>query len=147
VFALAAAVVIRGKRPRRFTMRIGETIRGDVVIIEPKGRLTVETEQEFRETVRRQFDAGRTRLVLNLADVPYIDSCGLGAMTQEYISARRRGGDLKLLNLSGRNRHLLTLTKLVTVFETYDSEEEAARSFGATRWPGNEPDRQTAAML
>ncbi|OFV92507.1 MAG: hypothetical protein A3G76_14020 [Acidobacteria bacterium RIFCSPLOWO2_12_FULL_65_11] len=110
-------------------MTIEETVRGNVVFIEPKGRLTVETEEEFRGTVRQLLETGWTRLVLNLADVPYIDSCGLGAIAQEYISARRRGGDLKLLNVAGRNHHLLTLTKLVTVFETYDSEDEAARSF------------------
>jgi anti-sigma B factor antagonist len=110
-------------------MKIEETVRRDVVIIEPKGRLTLETEAQFRETIRRQLDAGRTRLVLNLADVPYIDSCGLGAIAQEYISARRRGGDLKLLNVSGRNQHLLILTKLATVFEMYNSEAEAERSF------------------
>jgi anti-sigma B factor antagonist len=112
-------------------MRIDETIRHDVVFIEPKGQVTLDTEAQFRQTVRRHFDAGRTRLVLNLAEVPYIDSCGLGAIAQEYISARRRGGDLKLLNVSGRNHHLLVLTKLLTVFETFDSAEEAARSFGA----------------
>jgi anti-sigma B factor antagonist len=105
-------------------MRIEETVRGNVVIIEPKGRLTVEIEEQFRDTVRRLLESGRTRLVLNLANVPSIDSCGLGAIVQGYISARRRGGDLKLLNVSGRNHHLLTITKLLTVFETYDSEDE-----------------------
>lgn len=112
-------------------MKIEETVRGDVVIIEPKGRLTVETEEQFTEAVRRHLDAGRTSLVLNLANVPLIDSCGLGAMTQGHISARRRGGDLRLMNVGGRNLQLLTVTKLVTVFETYDSAEEAALSFGA----------------
>jgi anti-sigma B factor antagonist len=119
-------------------MRIEETVRGDVVIIEPKGRLTVEIEEQFRETVRRLLESGRTRLVLNLANVPSIDSCGLGAIVQGYISARRRGGDLKLLNVSGRNHHLLTITKLLTVFETYDSEDEVGRSFGATRLRGSD---------
>ncbi len=114
-------------------MTIEETIRGNVVIIAPQERLTVETEERFRETVRRLFDGGWTRLVLDLAKVPYIDSCGLGAMTQECISARRRGGDLKLLNVGGRNHQLLTLTKLLTVFETYDSAAEAVQSFEVGR--------------
>ena len=95
----------------------------------PQGRLTVESEGEFREALRGLFAGGRARLVLDLANVPFVDSCGLGAMIQGYIWARRRGGGLKLLNVSGRNVHLLTLTKLLTVFETFDSEEEAARSF------------------
>ena len=110
-------------------MWVNERICNDVVFIEPKGRLTVETEADFVGAVRRLLDAGRIRLVLNLADVPYIDSSGLGAIAHTYTSAWRRGGDLKLLNVRARNRQLLTVTKLLTVFEVFDSEEEAARSF------------------
>ena len=113
-------------------MWVNERICNDVVFIEPKGRLTVETEAEFVGAVKRLLDAGRTRLVLNLADVPYIDSSGLGAMAQTYTSAWRRGGDLKLLNVTARNRQLLTVTKLLTVFEVFESEEEAVRSFVAS---------------
>jgi anti-sigma B factor antagonist len=110
-------------------MWVNEHICNDVVFIEPKGRLTVETEAEFVGAVKRLLDAGRTRLVLNLADVPYIDSSGLGAIAHTYTSAWRRGGDLKLLNVRARNRQLLTVTKLLTVFEVFDSEAEAIRSF------------------
>ena len=110
-------------------MNMKETVRGDVVILKPKDRLTVETEAEFREAVRRLLDGGKTRLVLDLATVPAIDSCGLGAMIEGYISARRRGGAMKLVNASGHHVHLLAVTKLVTVFEMFDSEAEAARSF------------------
>ena len=126
-------------------MKIEETTRGHVVIIAPNGRLTIETEASFRGAVRRHLDGGRTQIVLNLADVPLIDSCGLGAIAQEYISARRRGGDLKLLNVGARNQHLLTLTKLATVFETFDSEEEAARSFGPPLQPPSAGRAATAA--
>ena len=111
-------------------MEIEETVRHDVVILEPKGRLTVETEQQFKESIERWLEAGRTRLVLNLGHVPYIDSCGLGAIAQAYVATRQRGGKLKLLNVAGRNRHLMTVTKLLTIVETYDSEDEAERSFG-----------------
>jgi anti-sigma B factor antagonist len=110
-------------------MKIEEVVRGDVVVVRPKGRLTVETEEELREAVRRLFDAGWTRLVLDLASVRFIDSCGLGAIIHGYISARRRGGGLKLLNVSRHNVHLLAITKLLTVFETFDSEDEAIRSY------------------
>jgi anti-sigma B factor antagonist len=110
-------------------MRIEERVRNGVVIVEPKGRLTVETEGEFVRAVRKLLDAGRIRLVLNLADVPYIDSSGLGAIAHTYTSAWRRGGDLKLLNVWHRNLQLLTVTKLITVFEVFDSEEAAIRSF------------------
>jgi anti-sigma B factor antagonist len=107
----------------------------DVVIIEPKGRLTVETELEFTGMVSRLLEAGRKWIVLDLAAVPYIDSCGLGAIAQAYVSAFKRGGDLKLLHLTQRNHHLLTITKLLTVFEAYDSAEEAVRSFYAGPHP------------
>jgi anti-sigma B factor antagonist len=71
------------------------------------------------------------RLVLDLASVPAIDRCGLGAMIEGHISAPPPRRGLKLLNVSGHNVHLLAVTKLVTLFEMFDSEEEAARSFAA----------------
>jgi anti-sigma B factor antagonist len=104
-------------------MEIEATARFDVAIIEPKGRLTLETEGQFTSTIQRCLDAGQTRLLLNLGHVPYIDSCGLGAIVRAFVSARRRGGDLVLLNVAGRNQHLLTVTKLLTVFKTYDADE------------------------
>jgi anti-sigma B factor antagonist len=111
-------------------MRVDHCIRNGVVIISPRGRLTVETEAQFVQIVRQILNDGRTRLVLNLADVPYIDSSGLGAIAQAYTSAWRRGGELKLLHVKHRNRHLLTVTRLISVFEVFDSEDEAVRSFG-----------------
>ena len=130
MYVRSVSLVLRGKEDQGASdMRIDEVVRGEVVIMRPKGRLTLETEGEFREAVRRLFDIGRTRLVLDLANVPYVDSCGLGAMIQEFISARRRGGGLKLLNVCGHIRHLLAVTKLLTVFETFESEDAAARSF------------------
>ncbi len=113
-------------------MRVSARHRDDVVILEPDGRLTIETEAEFLRAVRVLLDAGRSRLVLNLAGVPTIDSCGLGAIAHAYTSAFRRGGDLKLLNVSARNLHLLKITKLATVFEMFDSEEQAVASFAPT---------------
>src|SRR5437588_4098644 len=105
-------------------MRVDHCIRNGVVIISPRGRLTVETEAQFVQVVRHILNDGRTRLVLNLADVPYIDSSGLGAIAQAYTSAWRRGGELKLLHVRHRNRHLLTVTRLISVFEVFDSEDE-----------------------
>jgi anti-anti-sigma factor len=110
-------------------MWVNERALDEVVIIEPKGRLTVETEAEFVLAVRRLLDAGRNRLVLDLADVPYIDSSGLGAIAYAYTSAWRRGGELKLLNVRGRNRRVLMVTKLLTVFDVFEAEDEAIRSF------------------
>jgi anti-sigma B factor antagonist len=111
-------------------MRVDQCIRNGVVLISPRGRLTVETESHFVQVVRGILAEGNTRLVLNLADVPYIDSGGLGAIAHAYTSAWRRGGELKLLHVRNRNRHLLTVTRLITVFDVFDSEDEAVESFG-----------------
>ena len=73
-------------------------------------------------------DAGRRHLVLDLGRVPYVDSCGLGTMVQAYVSAHRMGGSVKLLNVGQRVRQLLTITRLLTVFELYQPE---ARAVGA----------------
>src|SRR5262249_8251232 len=100
-------------------MRVEQRVRNGVVIVEPKGRLTVETESDFVKAIKKLLDAGRIHLVLNLADVPYIDSCGLGAMAHAYTSAWRRGGDLKLLHVRHPNLEVLTVTRLITVFEVF----------------------------
>jgi anti-sigma B factor antagonist len=112
-------------------MRIDTRVHHEVVTIHPKERISVETEAQFTKVVLRLLDAGSRRLVLNLVDVPYIDSVGLGAIVQAYISARCRGGDLKLLHVRHRNRRLLTITKLLTVLEAYDTEDDVERSFYA----------------
>jgi anti-sigma B factor antagonist len=76
--------------------------------------------------------AGRKKLIANLADVSYVDSAGLGAIVHSYSSVSKEGGKLKLLNASKRIRDLLSITKLLTVFEIYDSEADAVKSFGAS---------------
>jgi anti-anti-sigma factor len=103
-----------------------EHVYRDLVILEPTERLTVETEADLKDAVRHQLDAGRVHLVLDLGRVPYIDSCGLGRVLQAHVSARRLGGELKLLNVNGRNRQLLTITRLLTVLEPYQPETSAA---------------------
>jgi len=100
----------------------------NVVILELTDRLTLETEADLRDAVRRQLDAGRRHIVLDLARAPYVDSCGLGTMVQAYVSAHRVGGSVKLLNVGQRVRQLLTITRLLTVFEVYQPE---ARAIGA----------------
>jgi anti-sigma B factor antagonist len=73
---------------------------------------------------------GHKKIILNLAEVPYIDSAGLGEIVRTYTTVSRQGGKLKLLNLTKRIQDLLAITKLLTVFETYDTEDEAIKSFG-----------------
>ena len=74
-------------------------------------------------------DSGKTKILLNLADVPYVDSAGLGEIVRTYTTVSRKGGKLKLLNLTKKIQDLLSITKLLTVFETYEAEDEAVRSF------------------
>jgi anti-sigma B factor antagonist len=111
-------------------MTINEDRRGSVVILAPAGRLTLETEDAFSSVVKRTLSAGHEFLVLDLAAVPYVDSCGLGAIAQAYVGACRRGGTMKLANVAGRSWRLLRITHLLTVFEVFDSVEAAALSFG-----------------
>ena len=106
-------------------MQVLEHVYPTVVVLELSERLTVETEADLKDAVRRQLDAGRRHLVLDLASVPYVDSCGLGTMVQAYVSARRGGGSVRLLNVTPRVRHLLTITRLLTVFDFYRPEVRA----------------------
>lgn len=106
-------------------MQVLEHVHPDLVVLELTDRLTVETENDLKQAVRRQLDAGRKHLVLDLARVPYVDSCGLGTMVQAYVSAHRAGGSVKLLNVTPRVRHLLTITRLLTVFEFYQPRPNA----------------------
>jgi anti-sigma B factor antagonist len=75
---------------------------------------------------------GHKKIVLNLADVPYIDSAGLGEIVRTYTTVSRQGGSLKLLNLTKRITDLLAITKLLTVFETFDAESDAIKSFSSS---------------
>ena len=124
-------------------MRIDFHFRPDVVVVEPQGRLTVETEAHLTETVKRLHEAGFVRLVLNLTHVPVIDSCGLGAIAQAYASSWSRGGTLKLAGVNPRNLRLLRVTNLSTVFEVFNSRDEALRSFEPVRSEGHEQPRCT----
>jgi anti-anti-sigma factor len=96
-------------------MKISERLSDDVLVIEPEGRLTVETEPDFASYFIRLLEAGHRHFAISLARVPYIDSVGLGAIVRAYTSARRRGGDLRLIHVEGRNRHLLEITKLLKI--------------------------------
>jgi anti-sigma B factor antagonist len=113
---------------RRFSVQVLEHLYSNVVVLELTERLTVETEADLKDAVRRQLDAGRRHLVLDLARVPYVDSCGLGTMVQAYVSAHRAGGWVKLRNVTPRVHHLLTITRLTTVFEFF---QPGMRAVGA----------------
>ena len=114
-------------------MQIEQRAVGDVVVLDLKGRVTLgEGDELLKDKVNSLVNQGHKKIVLNLAEVPYIDSAGLGEIVRTYTTVSRQGGSLKLLNLTKRITDLLSITKLLTVFETYDSEAEAIRSFSAS---------------
>ena len=111
-------------------IKIEERIVGHVTILNIVGRLTIdEAAQHLKNDVEGLISRERLHIVLNLAQVPYIDSGGLGQLVASYGSVKRAGGAMKLLNVNARNHDLLVITRLVTVFESFDTEAEAVRSF------------------
>ena len=111
-------------------MEIEERLADDVMILDLKGKLTIgEGDELLRDKVYSLIQQGRKKLILNLEGVPYVDSAGLGEIVRTYTTVSRQGGNLKLLNLTKRIEDLLTITKLLTVFDTYETEQEALKSF------------------
>ncbi|HEX7794392.1 MAG TPA: STAS domain-containing protein [Vicinamibacterales bacterium] len=114
-------------------MQIDERTIGDVVVLDIKGRVQLgEGDEMLKDKVNSLLNQGRKKIVLNLAEVPYIDSAGLGEVVRTFTTVSRQGGSLKLLNLTKRITDLLAITKLLTVFDTYDSEQDAVQSFSAS---------------
>ena len=114
-------------------MQIGERANGDVIILDLKGKMTLgEGDVILKDKVNSLALQGKKQIVLNLADVPYIDSAGLGEIVRTYTTMSRQGGSLKLLSLTKRITDLLSITKLLTVFETYENEADAVRSFSSS---------------
>jgi len=113
-------------------MHIEERTVGDVVILDLKGKITLgEGDELLKDKVNSLVNQGQRKIVLNFADVPYVDSAGLGEVVRTYTTVSRQGGTLKLLNLTKRITDLLAITKLLTVFETFDTEGDAIKSFAA----------------
>jgi len=103
---------------------------GAVTVLDLVGKLTIDYDaQRLKDKINNLIQQGRTQIVLNLTDVPYIDSGGLGQLVASYGSVAKTGGGLKLLGVSKRNHDLLSITRLVTLFDAYDSEKEAVESF------------------
>jgi anti-sigma B factor antagonist len=114
-------------------MQIEERAVGEVVVLDLKGRVTLgDGDELLKDKVNSLVNRGFKKIVLNLAEVPYVDSAGLGEIVRTYTTVSRQGGSLKLLNLTKRISDLLSITKLLTVFETFDTESEAIKSFQAS---------------
>jgi len=111
-------------------MEIAERTVNDVMILDLRGKMTLgEGDELLKDKINSLLSQGKKKLLLNLEGVPYIDSAGLGEVVRTYTTVSRQGGSLKLLNLTKRIEDLLSITKLLTVFETYDSETEAVQSY------------------
>ena len=110
-------------------MKISEYVGGNLVILEPHGRLTMETIQFFRRAIARRLEQSWSGIIIDLQNIDYIDSAGLGCLAAAYTSCRRRGIRLVLVRVAGRNRELLRVTRLLTVFDVYETTLEAERSF------------------
>jgi anti-sigma B factor antagonist len=111
-------------------MQIEERVVNNVTVLDLKGKMTLgEGDELLKDKINSLLQQDRKQIVLNLGGVPYIDSAGLGEIVRTYTTVSRQGGKLKLVNLTKRITDLLSITKLLTVFETFESEQDAIRSF------------------
>lgn len=113
-------------------LTIEEREFGDVTVLVLRGQLLLDDgDLVFRRKIHELVGRGRVKIVVNLAEVDYIDSAGVGMIVGKLKTVRERAGDMRLLNLNTRGQRVFGITKLVFVFETFDNEDAAVRSFSA----------------
>lgn len=111
-------------------LRMTERDVNGITVVDIEGRIVLgEESNAFREKVKGLLAAGKRKIVLNMANVSYIDSAGLGTLVATFHSAKSQGATLKLANLGAKFREVLQVTKLMTVFDTYENESAAVQSF------------------
>ena len=111
-------------------MDIKERVVDGVSVLDLSGKIVLgEGDGQVRERIKDLLSDGQKKILLNLGDVTYVDSAGLGALISSYTTTKREGAQLKLVNLTKRIQDLLAITKLITVFDTYDNEQEAIDSY------------------
>ena len=111
-------------------LNIKERQAGDVTVLDMDGRITIgEGSVALRTAIRRLLEEGKKKILLNLGGVGYIDSSGIGELVSSFTAINKEQGQLKLLKLTQKLRDLLAITKLLTVFDTYDDEQEALNSY------------------
>lgn len=112
-------------------MQVRERIAGNVAVITIDGDITLNTGGDviLKDKVQSLIQQGYRNLLIDLSNVSYVDSAGLGQLVQAYATTRNKGGALKLVNLTKRLQDLLVVTKLLTVFDTFDNESAALASF------------------
>ena len=112
------------------SVQVTNRVVGDVSVVDVAGRITLgEGASALRENIRGLVGKGNKKILLNLGDVSYIDSSGIGELVSGFTTVTNQGGVLKLLGLTKRVKDLLQITKLYTVFEVFDDEAAAVRSF------------------
>ena len=111
-------------------MKIDERSVGNVTILDISGQIKLsQGDMMLKDKIHSVVHQGQKNILVNLAKVDYVDSAGLGEIISSHTTVMRAGGTMKLLNLTKKMRDLLSITKLLTVFETFDSEQEAVKSF------------------
>ncbi len=111
-------------------MQIAERESGTVTVLDLSGKITLgEDGNLLKDKLQSLLHQGKKNILFNLAQVSYVDSAGLGAIVSAYTTVTREGGSLKLANVTKKLQDLLSITKLLTVFDTFDSEDEAVRSY------------------
>ncbi len=112
------------------SLKISQRTVGEVTVLDLSGKITIgEGSVQLREAVKKLLEAGTKKILLNLGDVSYVDSSGIGELVSSFTTVKNQQGALKLLNLTKKIQDLLMITKLLTVFETFDTEDAAIASF------------------
>ena len=110
-------------------MDTSERVIGDVTVLDLKGRFVEDRDNHFMDTMNRLVREGRRKVLLNFDEVTYVDSAGLGMLVAKFVTLNKRDGQLKLCKLHPRSFRVLDITRLLTIFQSFDSEEEAIDSF------------------
>ena len=111
-------------------MQIAERSAGNVKVLDISGQITfTQGDLVFKDKIHSLVHQGHKNILVNMAKVTHVDSAGLGELVSAYTTAARAGGSMKLVNLTKRLTDLLTITKLLTVFDTFDSEQDALKAF------------------
>jgi len=111
-------------------MQIAERSAGNVIVLDLSGQITfTQGDLVFKDKIHSLVHQGHKNILVNMAKVTHVDSAGLGELVGAYTTLARAGGSMKLVNLTQRLTDLLTITKLLTVFDTFDSEQEALKTF------------------
>ncbi len=111
-------------------MKISKRKNGDVLVLDLEGKILIgEGIEELRKSINSAIKEKEAKLLLNFKKVPYLDSTGLGEVVRSYTSVKKEGGVVKIVNLTNKVHDLLSVTKLITVFETFEDESKAVASF------------------